>query len=140
MTTNKILLGGITGAVTLFILKWIVYGALLINWVTANLNPCTLRPMNEYVIWAMLLAAFAFGFLISLVFSWSNTTGMLKGAKIAGIMGFLYSISMDLSLYGTSTRFITLSPVFVNVIVNTAMWVVVGVVVGWVMGMGKKEA
>jgi len=140
MKTNKILLGGITGAVTLFLLKWIVYGVLLIDYITANFNPCALRPMQDYIIWAMILATFAFGFLLSLVFSWSNTTGMMKGAKVAGILGFLYSISADMSLYGTSTRFISLSPVFVNIIVNTLMWVIVGVAVGWVMGMGKKEA
>ena len=140
MTTNKILLGGLAGAVTLFILKWIVYGVLLIDWITANLNPCIMRPMDDYIIWAMILATFAFGFLLSLIFSWSNTTGMAKGAKVAGIIGLLYSISVDLTVYGTSTRFISFSPVFVNIIVNTIMWVIAGAVVGWVMGLGKKEA
>lgn len=95
--------------------------------------------MNEYVLWAMILATFAFGFLLSLIFSWSNTTGMMKGVKVAGILGFLYSISVDLTLYGTSTGFISFSPVFVNIIANTIMWVIAGAVVGWVMGLGKKE-
>ena len=57
MNTNKILLGGLAGAVTLFILKWVVYGVLLTDWITVNLNPCILRPMQEYIIWAMILAA-----------------------------------------------------------------------------------
>ena len=140
MKANKILLGGIAGAVTLFVLKWIIYGVLLMDWITANFNPCIMRPMNEYIIWAMILATLAFGFLLSLIFSWSNTTGLMKGAKVAGIIGLLYSITVDLSMYGTSTRFIGLSPVFVNIIVNTVMWAIAGVVVGWVMGLGKKEA
>ena len=140
MTTNKILLGGIAGAVTLFILKWIVYGVLLIDWITANLNPCIMRPMNDYIIWAMILATFAFGFLLSIIFSWSNTTGIVKGAKVAGIIGILFSVSVDLTLYGTSTRFSNLTAVFISVIVNAIMWIIAGAVVGWVMGMGKKEA
>ena len=57
MNTNKILLGGLAGAVTLFILKWVVYGVLLTDLITVNLNPCILRPMQEYIIWAMILAA-----------------------------------------------------------------------------------
>lgn len=140
MTTNKILLGGLAGAVTLFILKWIVYGVLLIDWITANLNPCIMRQMNDYIIWAMILATFAFGFLLSIIFSWSNTTGIVKGAKVAGIIGLLYSISVDFTLYGTSTRFNNLTAVFVSVIANAVMWVIAGAIVGWVMGLGKKEA
>ncbi|MCX6221182.1 MAG: hypothetical protein NTZ69_09340 [Bacteroidia bacterium] len=140
MTTNKILLGGLAGAVTLFLLKWIVYGVLLIDYITANYNPCVLRPMQDYIIWAMILATFAFGFLISMIFSWSNTTGIVKGAKVAGIIGLLYSVSIDLSLYGTSTRFSNLTAVFVSIIVGTVLWVIAGAVVGWVMGMEKKKA
>ena len=139
MTTNKILLGALAGAVTLFILKWIVYGVFLINWISANLNPCILRPMDDYIIWAMVIATFAFGFMLSIIFSWSNTTGAIKGAKIAGIIGLLYSISMDFTLYGTSTRFSNFSAVLVSVIVNVIMWAIAGAIVGWVMGKGKKE-
>ena len=140
MTTNKILLGGLAGAVTLFILKWIVYGVLLVDWITANLNACILRPMNDYIIWAMIVATFAFGFLLSVIFSWSNTTGTIKGAKVAGIIGLLYSITVDFTMYGTSTRFSNFSAVLVSVIVNAIMWVIAGAVVGWVMGGGNKEA
>jgi len=140
MDTNKILLGGIAASVTLFVLKWVVYGLLLIDYINANYNPCIMRPMQDYVMWAMILGTLAFGFLLSLIFSWSNTTGMVKGAKVAGIIGILYSINIDLVLYSTSTRFSNLTAVFVSIIANTAMWVIVGVVAGWVMGMGKKEA
>ena len=140
MQTNKILLGGLAGAVTLFILKWIVYGVLLTDWITTNLNQCILRPMQDYIIWAMILATFAFGFLLSVIFSWSNTTGCVKGAKVAGIIGLLYSVSVDFTLYGTSTRFSNLTAVLVSVIVNAIMWVIAGAIVGWVMGMGKREA
>ncbi len=137
MNTNKILLGGLAGALTLFILKCIVYGMLFMDYITANFNPNSLRPMDGYIMWAMILATLAFGFMLSCIFSWSNTTGMVKGAKVAGILGFLYSMSVDLTLYGTSTRFISFSPVFVNIIANTIMWIIAGAVVGWVMGMGK---
>jgi hypothetical protein len=140
MITNKILIGGITASVTLFLLKWIVYGLLLIDYITANYNPCVMRPMQDYVMWAMIIGTLAFGFLLSMIFSWSNTTGVVKGAKVAGIIGLLYSISLDLVQYSTSTRFSNLTAVFISIIANTIMWVIVGALVGWVMGMGKKEA
>jgi hypothetical protein len=122
------------------VLKWLVYGLLLIDYINTNYNPCIMRPMQDYVMWAMIAGTLAFGFLLSLIFSWSNTTGMVKGAKVAGIIGLLYSINIDLVLYSTSTRFYNLSAVVVSIIANTAMWVIVGVVVGRVMGREKNEA
>lgn len=138
MKTNKILLGGIAGGVTFFLLGWVVYGMLLMNFTTANYNQCAMRPMQEMVWWAMILSNLAFGFLLSLVFSWSNTTGTMTGAKIAGILGFLIAVAIDLSYYAMSTLFSNLTAVFVDIIVFTALSAVTGVVVALVIGMGKK--
>lgn len=140
MKTNKILLGGIAGGVTFFLLGWVVYGMLLRDYMTTNYNQCAMRPMQDMIWWAMIVSNLAFGFLLSMVFSWSNTIGMMAGAKVAGIMGLLLSISMDLSGYAMSTVVSSLTVVFVDIITYTVMSAICGVVVGLVMGMGKKEA
>jgi hypothetical protein len=140
MKTNKILLGGIAGGVTFFLLGWVVYGMLLRDYMTTNYNQCAMRPMQDMIWWAMIVSNLAFGFLLSMVFSWSNTIGMMAGAKVAGIMGLLLSISMDLSGYAMSIVVSSLTVVFVDIITYTVMSAICGVVVGLVMGMGKKEA
>ena len=138
MKTNKILLGGIAGGVAFFLLGWLVYGMLLMDYMTANYNQCAMRPMQDMIWWAMILSNLAFGFLLSIVFSWSNTTGVMAGAKVAGIIGLLLAISIDLSFYAMSTMYSNLTAVFVDIIVYTVMSAIAGVVVAWVMGMGKK--
>ena len=140
MKASKILLGGIAGGVTFFLLGWVIYGILLMDYTTANYNQCAMRPMQDMIWWAMILSNLAFGFLLSTVFSWSNTTVIMSGAKIAGIIGLLLSVSTDLSYYAMSTTFSNFTAVFVDIIVFTVMSSIAGVVVAWVMGMGKKVA
>jgi hypothetical protein len=138
MNTNKILLGGIVGGVASFLLGWLVYGVLLSDFMTANYNQCAMKPMEEMVWWAIILSNFASGFLLAIIFSWTNTTGWLAGAKIAGIVTFLMVASFDLSMYSMSTMFGSVSVVFMDIIIGTVFTAVIGAVIGQVMGMGKK--
>jgi hypothetical protein len=140
MKMNKVLFGGIAGAVAYFLLGWIIYGMLLIGYTTANYNQCAARPMEEMIWWAMILSSFAYGFVFAIVFDWSNTKGIMSGAKVGGILGLLFALSMDLSVYSMSSMFLNFTALIVEVIVYTAISVIVGGVVAYIMGMGKKEA
>jgi hypothetical protein len=138
MKTNKILLGGLAGGVTFFLLGWLVYGVLLMGFSKANYNQCAMRPMEEMVWWAMILSNLAFGFLLAIVFGWSNTASAASGAKVGGVLGILISLSVDLSFYATSSMFSNFTAVLVDLVAFSAMSAVAGLVVGWVLGMGKK--
>jgi hypothetical protein len=138
MKTKKILLGGIAGGVTFFLLGWLVYGILLMNYTTANYNQCAMRPMEEMIWMAMIISNLAFGFLLSVIFNWSNTTGILSGLKVAGITGLLICVSLDFSLYSMSSMFSGIPALLVDIVVYTIMSALTGVVVAWVMGMVKK--
>ena len=140
MNTNKILLGGIAGGVTFLLLKWVVYGVLLFNYITTNQNPCAMIPMKDFIWWAMILCSLAYGFLLSMVFDWSKTTGILAGAKVAGIIGLLFSASYDLGSFATSSKFSNLTSVFVAIIAYTVMSAICGVVIAWVMGKVKNKS
>lgn len=137
MKTSKILLGGLAGGVAFFLLGWVVYGMLLMDYMMANSNQCAARPMQEMVWWAMILSNLAYGFLLAIVFSWSNTKGIMAGAKVAGIIGLLFALSIDFSFYSMTSMFPSLSPLFVDIIASTCMSVIAGVIIAWVMGMGK---
>ncbi len=140
MKTNRILLGGIAGGVTFFLLGWLIYGILLMEYTMNSYNQCAARPMENMVWWAMILSNLSFGFLLAIVFNWSNTQGILSGAKMGGILGFLIAVSLDLSVYSMTTTFLQLSAVLVDIIVYTVMSTLVGIVVGLVMVPGKKDA
>jgi len=139
METSKILQGGIAGGVTFFLLGWLVYGILLSDYSAANYNQCAAKPMEDMVWWALMLSNLAFGFLISIVFSWSNSKGAMDGAKVGGIIGLLVALSIDLSIFSMSNMFSNFSVVLVDIIVYSVMAAIAGLVVALVMGMGKKE-
>lgn len=138
MKTKKILLGGITGGVTLFFLGWIIYGMLLMDYSTANFNQCMNRPMQEMIWWSMILANLALGFLLATIFNWSNITGMMAGAKAAGIIGLLLGISIDLGFYSMTTMYANLTVIVVDVIAYIVYLAIAGAVIAWVMGLVKK--
>jgi hypothetical protein len=138
MKTNKVLLGGIAGGVAFFLLGWLIYGILFKDYMTSNYNQCAAKPMEEMVWWAMIVSNLAYGFLLALIFSWSNTTGIMAGAKVAFIVGLLICISMDFSMYSMSTMFPGLKVLLIDVIIGTVMITIVGAVVVVVMDMVKK--
>jgi uncharacterized protein with PQ loop repeat len=137
MKTDKILLGALAGGVAFFLLGWLIYGILLMNFTMESYNQCNSRPMEEMVWWAMILSNLTSGLLLALIFSWSNTSGVLDGAKIGGIVGLLFAISVDLSFYAMTTTFLKSSAILVDIVAYTVMSAIAGAVIAWVMGMKK---
>lgn len=138
MKTNKILAGGIAGGVTLFLLGWLIYGILMMDYATANYNQCMNRPNMQMIWWALILSNLAFGFLLSTLFSWSNITGALAGARAAAIIGLLLGISLDLGYYSMTLMYPNLTVVLVDIITYIVYMAIAGAVTGWVMGLVKK--
>lgn len=138
MKTNKILLGGIAGGVALFLLGGLIYGMLLMDYMAANYDQSFMKPMDETIWWALILSNMAYGFLLAVVFSWSNITSIITGAKVAGIIGILLSLFMNLSFYSMSNLYPSLQVAGVDLIAFTVMSVITGVIIVWVMNMVKK--
>jgi len=137
MKTTKILLGGLAGGITFFLLGWVIYGLLLANYTAANFNQDVMKPMEEMNWLAIILSNFAFGFLLSFVIGWSNIKGWKTGAKAGIVIGFLYSASVDLSMYSMSDWFLNIGSLVVDIIVLSVISAVIGIVVALVMGAIK---
>jgi hypothetical protein len=87
--TNKTLLGALAGGVALFLLGWLIYGMLLMDYTTANFNQCASNPPDQMIWWAIIASSLATGLLLALIFSWSNTSGAAAGAQKGAIIGAL---------------------------------------------------
>lgn len=139
MINKKVLIGSVVGGIAYFLLGWVIYGILMKDYCAANFDQTGMRPEAEMVLWAMGLANIAFAMLMSLIFSWSNISNLLSGAKIGGIVGFLTAVSIDFSFYAMTTMYKTWSGLFVDIIVYTIMSAIVGAVIVWAMSLGKKD-
>lgn len=140
MNTNKILVGGIVGGIAFFFLGWLIYGILLAGYMAANGNASIMRPMEQMIWWALVLSNLIWGFLLAIVFSWSNTIGWMAGAKKAAIFGLLLGLSMDLGFYAMSTMYSNMTAMFVDILASVVMTTIAGAIIAWAMSMVKKEA
>lgn len=140
MKTNKILIGGLVGAVVFFFLGWLIYGVVLYDYMLNNYDQSLSRPEEDMIWWAMILSSLASGFLIAVILNWSNSITCMDGAKKGAILGFLLSVSLDFSFYSMSTMFLSFTPVFVDVITYVVYWAIAGAVVAYAMGLVKNKA
>jgi hypothetical protein len=140
MNTNKILVGGIIGGVVFFLLGWLIWGIILAGYMAANSNQCMMKPIDQMVWWALILSNLALGFLLSVVFDWSNTSGWMNGAKKGAIFGLIMGLSIDLGYYSMSTMYSNMTVLIVDVLITVVMVALTGGMVGWAINMAGKKS
>ena len=136
MSTNKLLIAGLLGGVTAFILGWLFYGTLLMGFFEKNAGTATgvNRPMEEMVWWAMIVGHLAWGFLFAVIYGrWANISTFVTGAKAGAVIGALLGLGYDMIWYGTS-NVMNLTATFVDILVTVVMSALIGGVVAWWLG------
>lgn len=139
MCSKNYVLAGIAGGVTFFLLGWLVYGFLLMDFMASNSGTATgvQRAETELVWWALMAGNLCTGFLLSFVFSCvGSVKTATSGAKTGAWLGFLMAGSIDLSMYGTC-NIMNLTGVLVDILAFTIMAGIAGAVVAWVLGKEK---
>lgn len=141
MNTNKFLVGGIIGGVVNFLLGWLVWGMLLMNFMNENMGTATgvMKAENEMVWWALIVGNIFWGFVLSYVLNKSGTNGVGAGATTGAILGLLIAGGFDFTMLGTA-NIMTLNGVLVDIAASIVVSAIVGGVIGWYLGMGKKAA
>ncbi len=138
MRTKRVIIGGIVGGVAFFLLGWLIWGLILLNYFQSNINQCAMRPMQEMIWWSLLLANFGWGFVLAVIYDWSKTLGWKMGALRGFILGALICISIDLGQYAMSTTFYNFGALIVDLIATAVMVTIGGGIIGWVLGSIKK--
>jgi hypothetical protein len=135
----KFFLSVVAGAVTNFLLGWIVYGYLLRGFAEANMTqyPGLMPEMPN--IFTLLLAILFMAFLIAFIFQrWAGYSTFMNGLYGGMIIGFFIGASIDLSMFSMMNLF---TPVYmiVDILMSTIMTGIMGGVIAAVLGMGKKK-
>ena len=134
----KTILAAIAGAILAFLLGWLIYGFLLMDYFEANTThydglmkemPNLLLVFINNLIWSSLLA-FIF-------YKWAGIKSFAGGIKGGIIIALPISLSFDLYLVSGMNIF-TPTLVVVDVIASTVMWAIVGGLIGFILGTGKK--
>lgn len=138
MNTKKFLLGTVVGGVAFFLIGWLLYGILLHDFMSQHGNPAASKSMEEMSLVSLFAGNLASAALLTYIFlTWANVSSFGAGTKAAAIVGFLMSVGIDLTMYGT-TNMLDLSALCVDIVTSTVMTTLSGGIIGWVLGMGSK--
>ncbi len=135
MSSKKFLIGGLAGGVVFFLLGWLLYGMLLMDFMMEHSNSSSgaFRAETEMIWWAMVVGNLALGFLLSYVLNKANVAGAMAGATTGAIVMLLMSTAIDCIMYAQLNLWDTTGMV-VDILVSTVMGAIVGAVIGWLNG------
>ncbi len=139
MKTSKLLLAGLAGGVTNFLLGYLTYMVLLAGYMAKQPADCQ-RAEDAMIFWAGGLSCLILGLFLAYVFGrWASIKTLMGGLVGGAIIGAFVAGSSSFSSYAWTTYLgDDLSRVIVEIVVVTVMTAITGAVVGWVLGMGKE--
>ena len=133
----KIIRGTIFGGIAFFLLGWLVWGILLMDFSKTNYNQSIYLPENEMIWWAMIVSNLVLSLLVTLILNWAGVKSITDGLKIGAITGALYAFSVDLGMYSMTNVILNLTAVVVDTLAYALVTGIVGLVI--VLTWGKEK-
>ncbi len=126
----------LAGFVVYFMLGFILYGVLLMDFYSSHTGTATgvMRIDADMQWWALIAGNVVQAYLLVYIFgNWANITTFGGGLKAGAIIGFIMSLGISLNMYGT-TNISDLTSTLVDPVVMSVMLGITGGVIGWVLG------
>ena len=135
---NKVLLAGLIGGILYFLLGFLIWGLLLENMMADQMMPGLNRTEDSFQwLWLFIGNLFA-GLLYAWILDKANARSFASGATVGAVFALLLALAMDLTMYGVSNIYTSFSGVIVDVIATVVVGVIMGGVIGWWYGRGRK--
>ncbi len=101
MNVNRIVVGTVAGAVTLFILGYLIFELAFGGFYTANMGSATGVVREDPVLWASALGSISYALLLTLAIeAKGGSATVMDGAKVCAVAGFLLWFTVDFTFYG----------------------------------------
>ena len=136
MDAKTRIMATLAGFVTLFLLGWLIYGMLLMDFYMSNSGTATgvMREESEMVWWALIVGNVFQAYLLVYIFDkWTNITTFSSGLQAGAILGLILGFAMNLTMYGTSNM-MNLTAALVDPFVSAVMMGITGGVMGYMLG------
>ena len=139
---SKTIIAAVVGAVASFLLGWLIWGIVLMNYFQQNIvqYPGLMLGETEFKIWAIFISNLAGCFMLAWVLNRMNARSFGSGATAGAIIYTLYSISMAMMFYSMMNWYSNSTVMIVEILVNTFFGVVIGGIIGMMLGRGKAAA
>ena len=136
MSAKNRILATLVGFVVLFLLGWLFYGFLLMDFYADNAGSATgvYREDDQMIWWALILGNIMQAYLLVYIFgSLGNVTTFGNGLKVGAIIGLILGLAFNLNMYATS-NIMNLTSALVDPIVSTIMMGITGGDIGMMLG------
>ena len=136
MTIKNRSLATLVGFVVFFLLGWLVYVMLLMDFYTNNAGSATgvMRAEDEMIWWALILGNLFQTYLLVYIFgNWANITTFSDGLKAGAIIGLIMGLAFNLSMYGYS-NIQNMTSALVDPIVSAVIMAITGGAIGFMLG------
>lgn len=134
---KKIITGTVAGGISYFLLGWLFYGILFMDFFSANMNQCANKADGSIEWWSLILSNLIIALFLTLVLKWSGANRIVDGLKTGALFGILFTLTINLSFWSMTTMYSNFGTLLTDVLVNTVMLAVTGMVIVLVRIRGK---
>mgnify|MGYP000890038707 CR=1 FL=1 len=136
MDIKKLAIGGIVGGILFFLLGWLIYGMLLMDFMKNHPGVVSGYNKAEPDMLYLAIGNLISGLLMAYIFTKAGVNTLMSGLITGLVVGLLMATSMDCIMYAT-TNLVSKNMMMADVLASTAMSAVTGAVVGLVLGKIK---
>lgn len=139
--TLRIPAASAAGAVTLFVLGYLIFGILIISFMQQNTFQYDglVRERPDLIV--IFLSNLVMALMLAIVFEyWSSTRTFVGGLKGGTLIGFFVALSIDVGELGYMNLYRGYALIPVDVLAETVRTAIAGGVIGWVLGLMKKRS
>ncbi len=133
---KNVLLAAAVGGITAFLLGWLIFGVLLMDYMNSHMvsYPGLMKSESEMDLGLLFVSNLVLAALLAWSFDRMGVKGLMAGVRTGAVMGLLFYLSVDLSFLAMMNLFSEPMAAVVDVLSN-ALWVTgVGAAVGMVLG------
>jgi hypothetical protein len=125
MTTQRILVGTVVGGIVLTLLGFLVFVVLFGDFFMSNAGSATGVQRDPMDFVSLVIGQLAWGAVLTLILGWTSTSSIAQGAKTAGLVGLLFMLGIDLTMYAT-TNLTNLTATLVDPVLGAIVFAVAG--------------
>ena len=138
---SRTILAALVGAIVSFLMGWLIYGLLLMDYMQGNVQTYEglMKPEEDAMI-GYVLGSIIQAILMCYILNSAGVKSLGKGAIMGAIISLLISAWMG-TFYLTAMNWYTSNTAFiVELLASGVMGLVIGGAIGWMLGRGSKAA
>ncbi len=135
---QNFIIASLIGAIAFFLLAWLVFGTLMIDFYLSNVVPYKGLVKDPPVIWSLFLHGLSIATLLSFIFYKMNIKTFAKGFLLALWVGFLITLYFYAFIYA-SLNLYTDKRIVVDLFVNSFLIAIIGGITAKCLGVLTKS-